>query len=678
MKECVFINDNSIRAIQYPKTEMLPQEYHIGNRLISDTDTEQPMIVYSIKTRGLQKEAYDASDALPTDEESELSISIHDAYLPPQSKFVEYGIYKQDNIYRGTFLSIDNIWKFSAIGFEMLCLCLMNTFAGEKTVLYHNKLNSFGIKQYATILNYNGFIKYGSQPLKDSICRSCRRTYAEHSLSLEERLKHKVCNEFAPMVYDYLTGDLDTSERMFIVKDVYNNPLNINGSLISVLFISDVAYAGVNLLSTHNLIFLSKVSNISKWKQIYGRIVRVNSHALFPEEKQHVKIYTFVIEGSKEGDRTTKLVKESELTREEKYYKRNIILNVDIAKYMNKLAKASVSSVLFNSPEKLQFEISRDLLVMFINDVYNEFETVIQRTTHSYNASEWELNTYVERIMDRRYAMSYIDFSLFSPEFIKRLIQRSNLITVFTYKTGGLYVRVNERKVFTQYQVYNSINYLQLRQLENSKKSLSSLLKQYRTENSTTKKAIVLYNICKLYSGKFEELKDIQPFWEYIYEFGDEYYEDDETNFFYNHSKKNRSMTKVVGFYYGNNIVLRNGTIKRVPITYVSHAGIDKYPYVYRILSVPDKGVIGENSPFYLHVKILKKTAGDEIDRRKLSTGVTCFTTDITELRTYFPKIKISAEMGYKREFCKELMFALCEEQYNEKRRFVYSPFEHF
>ena len=229
-----------------------------------------------------------------------------------------------------------------------------------------------------------------------------------------------------------------------------------------------------------------------------------------------------------------------------------------------------------------------------------------------------------------------------------------------------------------QYQAYNTINYSQLKLLENKKSTLQSLLKDLRQEVSITKKHIILYNICKLYAGKFEELADINLFWENIYDIGDEFYEDDEKNFFVNHSPKNRSSTKMAGFYYGNFIVRKNGAMDRVPIKYISINGIDKYPYIYRIVSVPDKGIVGENSPFYLHVKILKKMDKDLIDRRKQPSGVACFTMDISEVKSYFPKLKISTDNGYKRIFCKELMWQLCEEQAKEKERFVYSPYEHF
>ena len=665
MKYCTFLNDDLI-AFRHAKVERLPREYHVGNMIISSNTTDQPLLVYAVQLKGLQAQMYGSNVTTNDDDESELSISIHDAYIPPPSRGDSYGITKHDNIYKGSFLGLDQLWKFSAIGYEMCCLCLLNAFNDEKTVVYHNKLNSFGIKQYAAILNANGFIKYGSQPVKESMCKSCRRPYYLHNENLEDRLKMKVCNEFKPVYYDYLTGDLDASERMFILKEVYNNPLNTTGNLISVLFISDVAYAGVNLYSTNNIILLSKVSNISKWKQIYNRIIRDNSHVLLPENKRYAKVYTMIVVPPNTKD-----------SPEEKYYKKNIILNKDIIKYMTDLANASISDVLFNHPERIRFTVSNNLLRMFIHDIESEFDNIVRRASPTYTASEWKLDTYIERIKDNSMTLSFMNFGLLADSFIKKLIQRNKRLHIFRHKNDVPYVRVEQKQEVAQYQIYNTVSYAQLSQLENKRSTLNTLLKALKSETSPVKKSIIMYNICKIFTGRFEELAEVNLFWETIYDMGDEYYPDDEQNFFVNHTKKNRSPAKMVGFYYGNNIVLRDGTTSRIPIRYISVEGIPKYPYVFRIVSIPDKGIIGENSPFYLHVKVVHKIEGELIDRRKQTTGVACFSMNTDDLKEYFPKIKVSTEIGYKRMYCKELIFALCEEQSIEKMKFVYSPFEH-
>jgi hypothetical protein len=88
----------------------------------------------------------------------------------------------------------------------------------------------------------------------------------EYSSSAEEHLENKVCNQFKPLVYSVLTGNVIQNDRehINITNIVYNNPLNLTRDLISVMFVSDVAYNGVNFLNTQNIMILSKISNISK------------------------------------------------------------------------------------------------------------------------------------------------------------------------------------------------------------------------------------------------------------------------------------------------------------------------------------------------------------------------------------------------------------------------------
>ena len=706
MKDAVFEKEE-LRAIAYPKYEYLPREYHVGNRVIASPNEEQPLIVYAIPTRGEQDKALRTTNVsdMFANEESEVSLSIHDAYIPPPSQYSKHGIYKQDTLFKGTFLELDKIGNYSAIAYEMCCLCLMNAFNNEKTVLYHNKLNSFGIKQYAEVLSANGFVKYGAQPSRDAICKRCQRPFAEHSLSLEERIKKKVCNEdFAPIFYDYVTGDIDATDRMTITNEVYNNHKNVYGDLIAVLFISDVAYAGVNLLHTHNIMFLSKVNNMSKWKQIYNRVVRVNSHMLLPEDKQYVKIYTFIIEPSgtemKGGSSTTNVsstdIREEmyrqqdtslmvggaksskKISAESAYYKRSIIMNKDVVAYINALSKIAISNTLFEHPDKITFEITRDVLIMFAHDVESELASIIRRATPTDASSEWSTDTFLKRIKDKKYSMSYIDFSMFSSESLKQQLLRNPLLQV---STDGNYIRVSKKMAVEKYQIYNIISYNQFKTLENKKNTLTNLIRELTNEKNYSKRTVILYGICKLFEGKFKELKDLNVFWDAIYDIGDEYYDGDEVGmqFFTNHSPANRSQTKINGFYYGSTIVLRSGEVKRVPIKYITIDGISSHPYIYRIISVPDKGIIGENSPFYLHVKIIKKgdSAAAEIDRRKLTSGVACYSYDQKELRQHFPNIKVSDEVGYKKLFCRNVLFAVCEMQAKTKERFVYSPFEH-
>ena len=165
------------------------------------------------------------------------------------------------------------------------------------------------------------YLMYGKEPKKNTICRHCGKKYSEHN--------NKTCH-FVPVYYHYLIGEQKEKEREFIVNNIYNNPNNLYGDLITILLISDVAYAGVSLLNTNNLVILSRVSNLAKIEQIQSRIRRFNSHEKLPKNKRFVNFYILGIPGSYE------------------YYKYRSDLFKEVNKFMKNLINNSVGETLLN------------------------------------------------------------------------------------------------------------------------------------------------------------------------------------------------------------------------------------------------------------------------------------------------------------------------------------------
>ena len=174
-------------------------------------------------------------------------------------------------------------------------------------------------------------------------------------------------------------------------------------------------------------------------------------------------------------------------------------------------------------------------------------------------------------------------------------------------------------------------------------------------------------------------LVDNKMFWNLIYDLGDEWYEDDDVNFFKNHIEKNRNKTKLAGMYYGNYIIKTNGELMMLPLKYVQYEGKKDNPYIFRITSIPEQGIIGSSSIWYLNIKIIKKDTSiikvsDDTDKRVISRGIACTSFDISNLFEYFPKIDKTLK---KKIYCAKLLPLLCEMQLSDMNtRFVYSPFE--
>lgn len=671
--------ERKMEAIVFPRKRLLPQEIHIGNKILNTPTSLQPMIVYSVTVEGLQAQKYEeyVSNNLTSSSlnemESETVTHIHDAYIPPKSEWNKYSIYEESNgVLWGKFLDLTNIRKFSALGYELCKLCIDNGFNNEKTVVYHNKLNSFGIKQYGAILQYNGFIKYGGVPNDRSLCKACHNTYKMHSLPLEERIKNKVCNKFCGMYYDMLTGDLSQTERDGLTNNIYNNPNNLYGDVIDVIFVSDVAYSGVSFFNTQNLVVLSRIPNLSKWKQIYARIIRTRSHALLPDEKQYAKIYTFVIELPDEMKKFKQL---KDFTMGQRYYKIREILNEDIEQFIGKLSEVCVSKTLFEHPEKYkQSEQENKIsLELFNSDLQNEISLIVNRIMVDKNSSIWLKDTFMKRLRDKSLSVSYLDISSVPENILMNLLVKDRLVTLFQYERSNkeTYVKLTNRKEAES--AIDNLSTFQFTQLQNvnlKKSNVNNLLKMLENEKSYSNKLLYLSKILKLVNKKYDLLVDKKVFWDTMYEIGNEYYPDDETNFIFNHCRKNRNISKFTGCYYGQEIILTNGTSKMINYSFPIVEGVKEIPYLFKITCL----VLSESSPFYIHVNVMKITDIDpNKDKRRINKGLVCTSMNTDKLHKYFPGIDTKL---HKKNYCSELMFELCEIQNKTEQKFVYTPFE--
>ena len=671
-----------LSALVFPKRNLLPLEIHIGNKIIEDVDALQPMVIYSVPLQGYQARKYIdyirsniniSNDYLVNEHESDTITHIHDAFIPKSSTWNEHHIYESNDVLWGPFLSINRIRNYSALGYELCRLCFINTFNNEKTVVYHSKVNSFGIKQYGAILQYNGFIRYGSSPSQNSICKTCHNPYNMHSYSLEERLKYKICSKFVGMYYDMLTGDLDQNDRDNLTNNLYNNPNNLYGDIISVMFVSDVAYSGISFFNTQNLIILSRIPNISKWKQIYARIIRTRSHALLPEEKQYAKIYTMVVEFPNELKQFPELGK---YTIGARYYKIRTILNVDIEKFTKLLAENSISKQLLDNPSSYktsQTEV-KILSDLYKSDIENEINIVVKRINVDNNTAIWTLDTFLTRIRDATNALSYINFAPVHDTILENLLLKNKLITMFKYSHDETtFIRINNatNNTNTQHAIdMNAFSFSQIQTINLKKSNVANALAILEKETRYSNKIILLAKILKLVNKKYTMLVDKTAFWDAMYEIGNEYYPDDEENFIKNHCRNNRNKSLYVGCYYGQDIVMKDGTSKSVNYSFPLVPGMKGLPYKFKITCL----VLSDSSPFYIHVNVIKIIEGEITDKRRENKGLVCTSMNVEKLYKYFPKLDTSL---HKKQYCSELLYEICELQHEHMdEKFVYTPFE--
>lgn len=674
--------DKKTKYLVFPKVDLIPQEIHIGNTPLNEPTALQPMIIYAVQTEGYQAKAYvqyiknhyNQANTEDDGQQSENTIYIQDAYVPPTEEWMKYGIIKDanGNLY-GKFLHKDNLRQFSAIGFEMLNLCMENSLANEKSIIYHNKLNAFGINQYALILQYNGFVRYGQSPVDKSICKECGQSYADHHQSLEYRTTHRICNTFKPIVFAVLSGALQQFERDNLTNNVFNNPNNLYGDLISIMFVSDVAYSGVSFFNTNNIIILSRIPNISKWKQIYSRIIRTRSHMGLPATKQYAKVYTMTIDYPKE----LQVYKpQSGLTVGSLYYKQREVANEDIKTVTQAIADTCVSATLFNHPNLYKFTdnanyICNDLLK---NDIKVNMKLILKRIMNDRLCHTWIVASFIRRIKDPFTATSFMNLRPIDKDILINIVNETRMIDLFTFeKTGD----TNPPKLIKYHYVDNTnvinettFDVSELGTLKLASMNIKNLLKKLDTDTSMAAVINHIARILKLCKKNYMSIINSLAFWEQMYNLGNEYYDDDAQNFLINHSRKGRNKAKYTGCYYGNEIIMRDGTSKVINYKFPMAKLKPGLPYMYKITCL----VVSENSPFYIHVNIVKYNKDATNDRRKVNKGVICTSAPLTDIYPIFPAIDKSLP---KKQYCKELMFEVCELQSKyPDYKFVYTPFE--
>lgn len=668
---------DKIVTLKFPNRKNLPQECHIGNIKVNNKKGDTiNMLLYSCEVSGFQKEQYkkylqnNSYNELDIDDENETTISIHDVGFPPQNEFIKNSIIKNsNNEYMGKFLELNNLKNFSAIGYNMVKICIEKVLNKEKLIIYHNKLQSFGLYQYMLILNVNGFVKYGDSPKSNSLCKHCGKPYILHNEDLNERLKQKVCNDFLPIYYYYLIGDMKQSERDEIVNSVYNNPKNEYGDLLSIMFVSDVAYSGISFMNTNNIIILSKISNISKWRQICARIIRTHSHDALPKQRRYANVYTMVIHYPDE----TKVFK-TKYTYEQKYYILRTILNETIDEYINSLENKTIGYKLFNEPEKIKSseKEQKKIIEMYSNDIKKNINNIIEKYVLYTPAKIWKLNTFLDRIKDDKESYTFFNLSKISNDYLLSILSLNNSTNIFSYNSDNskeLYIQFISNN-FKKSTTVTTFSYLEIENIPKDKTILYSLLKRLEVAELITQKRNILIEIIKFVGKDYDLLVNQHVFWSAIYDIHDEYYEDDETNFFENHCSKNRNINKMVGFYNNEYIIMKDGTTKRINLTFPSYNGWEKIPLYFKITCL----MITQSSPFYLHLSIFKKQK-EHADGRRVSKGVTCISYDFKEIFKYF-KLDPNKYTN-KADACLVLMQLLVDKQYeNMDDRNVFTPFE--
>ena len=288
------------------------------------------------------------------------------------------------------------------------------------------------------------------------------------------------------------------------------------------------------------------------------------------------------------------------------------------------------------------------------------------------NTSIWTLKNLVDRIKDRNLSVSFLNLSTIPTSIIENLLIKNKLITMFKFKNDETIYAQIYGKTYNDDAIDNlsTFKFTQLQNINLKKSNINNLLKLLEKEKSYTNKLILLAKILKLANKKYDLIANRKIFWDTMYEIGNEYYPDDEVNFIHNHCRKNRNLSLFTGCYYGQEIILKDGTSKLINYSFPMVEGLKNLPFKFKITCL----VLSESSPFYIHVNVIKISEKETNDKRRENKGLVCTSMNVSKLHEYFPNIDTKL---HKKKYCNELLFEICEmQEKNKDSKFVYTPFE--
>ena len=282
------------------------------------------------------------------------------------------------------------------------------------------------------------------------------------------------------------------------------------------------------------------------------------------------------------------------------------------------------------------------------------------------------MNTFIDRLKDNKESYTFLNLSKVNSEYLITMLSSLKSVNLFRYSsdnTNEIYVRFAGNKT-KESTTLTTFSYRDVETIPKDKTILYTLLNKLEKTEFLTQKRNIMTDILKFIGNEYSVLTNQSVFWNTIFDIHDEYYPDDETNFIFNHTSKNRNVSKMVGFYNNEYIVMKDGTTKRINLTFPNYTGWENIPYKFRITCL----ALTVSSPFYLHVNISKKQ-NDQEDGRKISKGVTCVSFDFKELLKYFGLKK--DEYNNKADACLVLMQTLIDKQSeNMEDRNLYTPYE--
>jgi len=203
-----------------------------------------------------------------------------------------------NTIFRGKFLHINNIGKYSAKYHRLIENILKISYkpngainTGEKIMIYHERVKMSGVLLIQELLRENGFVGEGSEPTDNTLCSICGEILKGHAAVVKR--KKIPPHDYYPARFIMAHGDMD---KLTLDRNIaqFNSRENANGVLYKIIVGSSRVKESYEIMSIRHMMIMSLPTNIPALMQILGRSVRKNSHIHVPVSQRHVEVSIYV------------------------------------------------------------------------------------------------------------------------------------------------------------------------------------------------------------------------------------------------------------------------------------------------------------------------------------------------------------------------------------------------
>jgi hypothetical protein len=193
----------------------------------------------------------------------------------------EYGL--SSDLITGPFLSIENLGKYSTKYLAILQSVIAALKEPGKIMVYHHKVRMSGVLLLQEMFKMNGFVDETSLPTDSTLCAVCGTARVDHTAS----------HDYQPARFIVAHHDI---ERSVMMRSIYNfnSVSNLEGYRYRIIIGSKIIREGYNFKAIRWQFIASLPTDFPTMIQVFGRVVRKDSHADLPPELRDVKISVFV------------------------------------------------------------------------------------------------------------------------------------------------------------------------------------------------------------------------------------------------------------------------------------------------------------------------------------------------------------------------------------------------